>query len=350
MVFTIISLLTPSLLKTYSSMREHDLDTVMECVPVIVSTLVALIKILNHNINRKKFENMFDRMAKQWEVSEINGELHVLNEIIEQGSRMGSLYRISLWGFLVLFVSLPLSSPFLDIVAPLNETRAELPLFQLNYIVDTDDHFYIVHLHSAWCSLVVVLIITTIDSLYMVIIHYCCGLFAICGYQVKKATKVGRAIDIKDNRFKSCVITHYEAISFYEDMDESTRTSYLFQVGLNMIGITVTAVQAVMYVDQPRESLRIVMFLLGQQFHLYALSVPGQVMLDRSLELINDIYVSKWHEIPLKFEKTLHIMQIRCSKPCKLSAGGLYEMNIENFGTIFKTCMSYFTILLSLRE
>ncbi|XP_076544276.1 odorant receptor 49a-like [Osmia lignaria lignaria] len=133
-------------------------------------------------------------------------------------------------------------------------------------------------------------------------------------------------------------------------MDESTRTSYLFQVGFNMIGITVTAVQAVMYVDQPRESFRIVMFLLGQQFHLYALSVPGQVMLDRSLELINDIYVSKWHEIPLKFEKTLHIMQIRCSKPCKLSAGGLYEMNIENFGTIFKTCISYFTILLSLRE
>ncbi|XP_076389222.1 uncharacterized protein LOC100875381 [Megachile rotundata] len=341
------------MLQFFLSMRERDMDTMMECVPIIVTLLVIMIKILNHNINRQKFLNIFNRMAELWEISEINGELHVLSEITEEGSRMGSLYRKSLWGFLVLFVSIPLSSPALDFIAPLNETRTKLPLFKLNYIVDMRDHFYIVYLHSAWCSLIIVLIVTTMDSLYMVIIHYACGLFALCGYQVKKATEmVGpKAIPTINTKaqFNRCVITLYEAIRFYEYMDESTRTSYLFQVGLNMIGITVTAVQAVMYIDRPEEAFRIVMFLLGQQFHLYALSLPGQVLIDRGLELINDIYFSKWYQIPVKLEKVLHIMQIRCSRPCTLSAGGLYEMNMTNFGSIFKTCMSYFTVLLSLR-
>ncbi|XP_076389223.1 odorant receptor 9a-like [Megachile rotundata] len=254
----------------------------------------------------------------------------------------------------MLFLCVPLFYPLLDYVVPLNETRPKAPLFKLNYLVNTDDYFYTVYFHIALCCLITVLIVTTIDSLYIVIIHYTCGLFAVCGHQVKKAAEIegrnshsrGRNQDL----LKRCVITHYKAIRFHEYMEESTRMSYLFEVCLNMIGMTVTAVQTVMYFDKPEEAFRIVMFLLGQQFHLYIISLPGQMLIDQSLQLVNDIYFSKWYQMPVQFERTLHIMLIRCSRPCKLTAGGLYEMNIENFGSIVKTSMSYFTVLLSFRE
>nr|XP_034176023.1 odorant receptor 49a-like [Osmia lignaria] len=353
-----ISVLIPLLLQFAKSIREKNLDGVMECIPIMATLFVSVIKLLNHNIKRKEFENFFDRMSEQWEISELNGEIHVLNEIIEQGSKMGTLYRISLWVFMIIFLSTPLAAPALDLISRSNESRTKMQLFKLNYIVDTEDYFYIVYIHLTCCSLATVLVIIAMDSLYMVIFHYICGVFVLCGYQIKKATEISKS-DIeggtfensnKKDLFRRCVMTHYEAIKFYDYMNDSTRTSYLFQVGLNMLGITSTAVQAVMNFDRPEEAFRIIMFLLGQQFHLYTLSLPGQVLMDRSFELSNDIYCSKWHEIPVKFQKVLHIMLTRSSKPCRLSAGGLYEMNIENFGTIFKTCMSYFTILLSLRE
>nr|XP_012138695.1 PREDICTED: odorant receptor Or2-like isoform X1 [Megachile rotundata] len=332
----------------------------MESVPYMATGSVSAIKLLNHNINRKKFENLFDRMCRQWEISEINGEIHVLNEVTEQGTKMGALYRTSLWVFMLLFLSLPLSAPILDFVSQSNKTRTKIPLFKLNYIVNTDDYFYFVYLHSVCCSLTIVIVIIAMDSLYMVIFHYICGVFALCGYQIKKAAETmekNRTLrsEHQYHLFRRCVNTHHEAIKFYEYMNESTRTSYLFQVGLNMLGITSTAVQAVMNFDQPQEAFRIIMFLLGQQFHLYTLSLPGQVLLDRSSELsenMKDIfrYFSKWHEVPVKFQKVLHIMLVRASRPCMLSAGGIYEMNMENFGSIVKTCVSYFTILLSLRD
>lgn len=40
-----------------------------------------------------QFENLFDRMREQWEISELNGEIHILDEITKQGSKMGTLYR-----------------------------------------------------------------------------------------------------------------------------------------------------------------------------------------------------------------------------------------------------------------
>lgn len=39
-------------------------------------------------------------------------------------------------------------------------------------------------------------------------------------------------------------------------------------------------------------------------------------------------------------------MQIRSAKPCKLTAGGLYEMNMENFGVVR---INVFTILTAAR-
>ena len=41
-----------------------------------------------------------------------------------------------------------------------------------------------------------------------------------------------------------------------------------------------------------------------------------------------------WYDMPINVQRILHMMQMRSSKPCKLTAGGIYEMNIENFGIV----------------
>ncbi|XP_076393305.1 uncharacterized protein LOC143265384 [Megachile rotundata] len=88
-----ISILIPVLLQFFTSIRDKDMDALMESVPYMATGSVSAIKLLNHNINRKKFDTLFDRMCKQWEISEINDEIHVLNEVTQQGTRMGTLYR-----------------------------------------------------------------------------------------------------------------------------------------------------------------------------------------------------------------------------------------------------------------
>ncbi|CAK9800139.1 hypothetical protein ANTQUA_LOCUS2386 [Anthophora quadrimaculata] len=102
--------------------------------------------------------------------------------------------------------------------------------------------------------------------------------------------------------------------------------------------------------NRPEEAIRCAVFLGAEQFHLFIISLPGQALLDHCIALTNDIYCSTWYKVPVKFQRVIYTMQIRSLRPCVLTAGGLYEMNMENFATTFKTCMSYFTMLMSLRE
>ena len=58
------------------------------------------------------------------------------------------------------------------------------------------------------------------------------------------------------------------------------------------------------------------------------------INLEYNVLLRLDRYSSTWYNMPLKVQKMLYIMQIRCKNPCTLTAGGLYEMNMENFGIV----------------
>ena len=134
-----------------------------------------------------------------------------------------------------------------------------------------------------------------------------------------------------------------------------------------------------MHLDEPGEVLRIAVFFIAQKFHLFVLSLPGEALVDYSLGLGNDMnvlytnamqekegplmlyvyvfrdrYASKWYRTPGKIQKMLHIMKMKSSKPCVLTAGGLYHMNIENFGMVCnennnQTITAYTEILITSR-
>lgn len=83
---------------------------------------------------------------------------------------------------MVLFLLVPLISPTMDIVLPLNETRPRQQLLRVNYIFFNDEHyFFFVYLQLAWGSVIVVLTVIAADWLLILIIHHNSGLLAVCG-------------------------------------------------------------------------------------------------------------------------------------------------------------------------
>ncbi|XP_033180583.1 uncharacterized protein LOC117152538 [Bombus impatiens] len=357
MVTSITGILVPTLLEVYRSLYDKDMDGVIECMPHLIAAITSIVKILNVHFNRENFRKLFEFVRKQWKELKLTDDLRVLEDVTIQGSKMAQLYRNTLLIFMVLFLLVPLLFPILDVVLPLNETRPRQQLFRVNYIFfDHEEYFFYIYLQLAWGSVIVVMIIVTVDSLYILIIHHSSGLFAVCGHQVHKATSSSIIFSTEAmtetytyEQIKNCVITHDKAIEFYNILNENSRSSYLLQVGLNMMGISMTAVQTVANLERPAEAIRTGIFLGAEQFHLFVISLPGQVLLDHCSDLANNIYGSTWYKIPVKIQKMLLMMQIRSKKLCTLTAGGLYEMNMENFAITFKTCMSYFTMLMSLR-
>ncbi|XP_053990574.1 uncharacterized protein LOC128882830 [Hylaeus volcanicus] len=197
---------------------------------------------------------------------------------------------------------------------------------------------------------ITILTIVAADSVYMVIVHHASGLFAKAteNNPMSKSERTAESKGYQD--FRQCVIAHNKAIRFYKFLDNLNRNNYLIQVGFNMVGISITAYQVMGHLDELDLIIRYSMFFTAMNFHLFILSLLGQVLVDHRLQLGTNIYMSKWYQTPVRMQRVLYIIQMKCSKACSLTAGGLYDMNIQNFGMIFKMCMSYFTMLLSMKE
>ncbi|XP_006615140.2 uncharacterized protein LOC102673807 [Apis dorsata] len=353
-----MSFLCPTSIQLWEAISNKDFDNIIQNIPQVITVIISMIKILNIYSNKMQFKKLFYSLAQDWKSLESKEELIMLHKFTQYGSKLALLYRRSLLTFLVIFLSLPLCNPILDVILPLNETRPRQNIFNVNYIIlDNYEYFYIVYMHLSCSAAIIVIIIISVDSLYISIIYHACGLFAACGYQIQKLTKVhtikknGPNIsNIDYEEFKQCVIMHYKCLQLYDVLEKCCRNLYLIQMGLNIMIISVTCVEVVVFLDRPEEAIRAVIYVIAQQFHLYAISLPGETLLNQSSKLADKIYDSEWYKIPMKVQKVLHIMQIRSNKPCILTAAGLYEMKIESFGITIKTCMSYFMMFLSLRE
>ncbi|XP_076670811.1 uncharacterized protein LOC143370083 [Andrena cerasifolii] len=342
MVVSVISFMIPLILQFYVQIRNKNLDRALETLPPFVTCSASISKLLSLHINRENFRKVFLTVETDWKNQVMNKELDILEEITGKGSTIAYRYRGVLLSFGVTFVALPLINPMLDILIPLNETREREETFSLYYFVNNEDHFYPIYLHSVWITIVTIVTIVTVDSLNMIITHHASAMFAICGSMIDKATEykdvatVGRAtMDDGLEKIRECVAAHNKAIEFFEFLDTTNRINFLLQVGLGMAGVSVTAFQTIMHLDNKKEAARYVLFFGGQNFHLFFLSLPGQVLSDYSTEVLNHIYNSKWYRTSAKMQRMMNLMQLRASKPCQLTAGGLYNMNIENFGAVY---------------
>nr|XP_012145056.1 PREDICTED: uncharacterized protein LOC100878543 isoform X2 [Megachile rotundata] len=124
---------------------------------------------------------------------------------------------------------------------PINGTRPKEPLFGVCYVfMKADDHFAAVFLHLGWTTFVTVYNVSIVDSLYILIIHHVCGMFDVCGYQIETATQEP---ELRYDQFKQCVMTHHKALLFFDKLQECSQNMFLLLVALNMILISMTAVQ-----------------------------------------------------------------------------------------------------------
>ncbi|XP_026673542.1 odorant receptor 13a-like isoform X2 [Ceratina calcarata] len=357
LVIFIMSGFGPMYIRMWETLYKKDFDRFFEDAPQALTALLSTVKLLNVFSNKMRFKYLFNYIIRGRQLMKSSLEMNVLDQITNEGTTLATIYRKCLWLTVTLFVSLSLYNPLVDLIAPLNETRPRQHLFHVNYLfLDEMEYFWPVFVHLSFVAVATVIIIITIDSLYIVIIHHACGMFAACGHLVQNATEdtVERKGGIIDDHgykeYNRCINVHYEALQFYDVLDVCCRNSYLIQMGINMMLVSVTAVELVIFFDRPADVIRLISYLAAQLFHLYMISLPGQRLLEQSLAVTDKVWFSRWYEIPVRAQKMLVLMILRANKPCVLTAAGLYQMTIESFGITVKACMSYFAMFLSVRE
>nr|XP_050850101.1 odorant receptor 83a-like [Vespula vulgaris] len=146
-------------------------------------------------------------------------------------------------------------------------------------------------------------------------------------------------------RIISCIRQHKEIIDFVDRIESIYSTYFFLQLGYNMINMSITGTQIVLYADEMFEFIRLMLLALAQLLHLFFECWQAQQLIDHSALIHESICKAAWYRTSVKSKKLIGIMLIKTLETSKLTAGKLLVLCFECFAAVVNKSVSYFTIL-----
>lgn len=118
-----------------------------------------------------------------------------------------SFSLVTLYIATFLYILLPVLSPIMDAIAPLNESRPiELPV-KIEYLVNQEEYFAFVYFHITCSMLMGITAFAATDAQFFVFMCHLCGILSIMGYRLEhlpnvESAKVSSPRQRKDACFK----------------------------------------------------------------------------------------------------------------------------------------------------
>ncbi|KYN43578.1 hypothetical protein ALC56_01839 [Trachymyrmex septentrionalis] len=279
-----------------------DIDAFMESSSPFVISLMCIVKHINYTYNHEQMKKLSFIMADDWNIySKLSDEYNILCKNYDMGRKVSIAYAVSLYGSMTPFLVVPVIINTVSYMGLYNISDKPL-MFRTEYFIDSEKYYYPLLVHSYIGTLGFVTIVVAIDSMLVFHVQHECGMCEILGY--------AKRIEIANT------------------------TSYFFQLGFNMMGMTFTIFQAVVKLTDPNEALRYVSFTVTLLSVLFLESWPGQQLSDYTDKTFAFITNGRWYQSSLRVRKVISIMLMRSYVPIKITAGKLYALNLANFAAV----------------
>ncbi|XP_030040632.1 putative odorant receptor 92a [Manduca sexta] len=153
---------------------------------------------------------------------------------------------------------------------------------------------------------------------------------------------------VRENDFKAKFI---ELVKWHQDAIESVsllETIYSKSILFNFMsssliicltGFNITVVNDFAFV------VTFLSFLFMGLVQVFFLCFFADLLSESSVEVSNAVYNSQWYMADSNIGKQLLLVQTRAQKPCKLTAWGFADVNLNSFMRVLSTAWSYFALL-----
>ncbi|XP_051156844.1 uncharacterized protein LOC127278930 isoform X2 [Leptopilina boulardi] len=351
-----ILIFVPGLIALYDV--RHDYATFSDCIPPLFSAFLSFCYAICYSLNITKIKSLTDTMKLEWQsVENCETEMEIVERSAQRGKYLITLFAIYSYISLFIYVMSPLLPQVLNLILPLNESRAKIAAFHVNYVfIENDDYYYLIYLHVMISAFIILTNIIGIDFIVLTTVQHACGMFQLLGYRlanvIDKNYKVNNSDIIEENKINQrmvrCIQLYNGILEFTENIELSFSNMFLIIFGINMVMITFQGVQIVLNLNNATVLIRFGTFFLGQIVHLFYNSIPGQMLIDESSKVSQYCYDCNWTEMSTKSQKLLLFILLRTSHECKISAGKIYTISMENYSSFLKTSFSYLSVLSSL--
>ncbi|XP_047352596.1 uncharacterized protein LOC124950208 isoform X2 [Vespa velutina] len=324
----------------------HDLDLIFEILITLLSNVICITRYCNCIVNVNKFRKLLENIKDVWNATKMKEEIEIIKIYAEEVFSYFSL------GFVDLISLMPC---ILDVVLPLNDTRTRKFSYQAEFFLDVEIYFYPILLHTWITMFFGVTILITTESIFLMFAQHCCSMFKILCYRLEHIYDKNLENTNRDNayyeakyRVADCIKYHTKILEFITTVISYHELSFFIQFLIIVILTSIVFVQIKILLG--KYEVLIYLALIGSLVcHGYLCVYPGQKVLDHSNLLLEKAYNGFWYLAPTKAQKLLLIIIRRSINSTPLIIMKLYVLSHYSFGLVFKTSMSYFTVLYSFR-
>ncbi|XP_033218281.1 uncharacterized protein LOC117173749 [Belonocnema kinseyi] len=325
------------------------LDLMVECLIPIFTAFACLVCTITYMSKEKQILYLDSRLF-----SLLNSHLF---SIFDRCSFF--ILRACITLTAVTYILTTMTPQILNIILPLNETRPKKLPSRVEYFVNWEENFEYILVHIIIITIIEACVLIGCRSTCSVLTDHACGLFSNAGNRLKNtinnidSDKVRMEPHLEDAIYKDvtfCIENHLRAIEFSETIESCFSPCFFFIMGLSVILISTTLIEIIVHLDETDDAIKFGVYTVGLIIDLYFNNLPAQKLMDYSTSIPDHILEGTWYRIPLKSQKLLIMIMMRSRIPCKLTAGKMYVMSLNNFSKVLQNSLSYFTLLSSMRS
>ncbi|XP_011495597.1 PREDICTED: odorant receptor 30a-like, partial [Ceratosolen solmsi marchali] len=344
-----------NIIKRLLGLKKHlglNTDNAIEHIMIILYIIIILIKLITSITTQTQLKLVLDSIIYNWSIFNDEHEKSILIKYAEKGRKLTIFYITYMITALIGFITIPITSIFLNIINPLNVTRPRIHVFNGEFLIDMQKHHNKIYIFDCCSCIITSILNCAADCMYAVSVEYCVALFAIVKFRLymsltsidQNKLHPSKQNDVSYNLIVKTIKLHKEAINVLNILESSFSFRQLILMGINMVIFSLTSVLILTKTGQTLQILRYTLVLIGMFIHQFYTIWPGQKVLEHSEHLFHEAYTTEWYQTSSRTKILLKFLILRCCKPCQLTAGGIYILNFANFLSVFKTSISYITV------
>ncbi|XP_076681038.1 uncharacterized protein LOC143375604 isoform X2 [Andrena cerasifolii] len=343
-----------------------DYDIVIDCMPPLFTTGLVMAKYFNGVFHVRKLAELCYMIRSDSERLKDLPQFEVLHFYALQGRRFVVSFTVALSLLLVIYLALPTALIIRDSLTK-NESKEKYLMYPVDYyFIDTQNYYYFAAVHGYVASVTLIVLICSLDSMFIIFIQHACAMFAVTGYRLKtvhildmNAMTVGvnkteyqkfeNAQERMYAKLVLCVKEHQRAIECTQIVQSAFSGTLFLQVSMNILILSITGIQALLKLSSGdiSDMLRLTIWMMGQYIHLVFIHFPGQRLSNFSEQVYYDSLECSWHKFSHKSRVVYLFLHMNTLIPCRLTALKVTTLNMETLLSFTQAAVSYFTVLSS---
>ncbi|XP_011702698.1 PREDICTED: uncharacterized protein LOC105458829 [Wasmannia auropunctata] len=178
-------------------MTELTTDFILDCLPIIIPNVGAIIQFLNRVLINDKLRDLFDQIKIDWECARSQNEIEIMQENATGAKVTTKLFLLYMFVGITVYMFSTFIPQVLDVFLPLNESRSREHPFHVELFLDDDKYFYFIRFFMYFGLLYGLGVILANGTIFVVYMQHASGMFTILGYMGQQLIDTSTELSMK---------------------------------------------------------------------------------------------------------------------------------------------------------